>query len=191
MKTQDILLLGGLGLGAYFLIIKPLLEAPGKVAEGIASAPANAITGTENFLLAQSKGFSDLLSSLFGSMSSQYTGFQQSLVDVLKAQADTANRKAEANMPLTPQTQLYSFGTTPVVQTSGTLVKSVRFPTDVITAFATPQTTRPVSTPLGQQIKTSTPYGISATNSQGQVIATGFATLAQAKAYEVAVGVRR
>jgi len=178
-KYDTLIIVGALGAAAYFLIYKPMQatgQAIGGIPASIAGAPAAAITGTESFLIAQTKGLTDLIAGMFGTASAQYQQVQQSLLDIVKEQA----KQAAQPLPSQPQFQPSLFGGTAVVAGAAPTA-SIRYPTTVITAFATPQATAARGT---------TPFGYSATNSAGQVIATGFTSMASAKAYERAVGVR-
>jgi hypothetical protein len=203
MKTQDVLILGALGIGAYVFVIKPLMDAPGKTAEAIAGAPAGFITGTEQFLVGQAQGAASLLggagTALSQAVSSPQLQQAASLASILNpitgpivAAGTVGNAISQGiqNMISTtspdPTTQAVTpaaslirpSGFTPINQ--GGIVQTaqiaLRYPTTTVIPFAAPPT--------------RAPYGYSATNRSGQVIATGFRSLAEARAYEIRMGVR-
>lgn len=183
MKTKDLLILGGVAIGGYFLYNMLKKTPQAQAVEGAAGGAVSGFTGLSNAGLDILYGYNK---AIFDYLGSAIQGLQEAVSNMAQTHQITP-----VNAPISTPS---NFQGTPVVTASA--ASAIRYPTSVITAFETPQKT--VSPNLtgtaGAQatpITSRTPYGYSATNSKGQVIATGFTSLAAAKAYEVAVNARK
>jgi len=190
MKTKDLLIIGALGLGAYFLLLRK--QTPQQTQEtppmtGFSLPDLSSLTSgfslpdLSSFLTPLPLKFlpfnpltsaTDLFIQYQNALTNFANMFRQQHLSEMKRQAQEAQALAEANRQAARRI-MEAYNMPPVVQ-GPTPTSPIRYPTTQITAFKTP-------VPTGKGI---TPYGISATDSKGNVIATGFKSIAQAKAYE-------